>query len=59
MSNEHVHPVFRAILEPLERGSMPEGARSTRCVECGWTYGTHAPECSVLKNHQGAPGDQL
>jgi hypothetical protein len=26
--------------------SMPEGARNTQCPACGWTYGTHSPNCS-------------
>jgi len=28
-----------------EKKRVPEGARRTRCPECGWTYGTHAPDC--------------
>jgi hypothetical protein len=27
--------------------NIPEGARRTTCVDCGWTYGTHSPTCSV------------
>lgn len=26
-------------------GGMPEGARKTQCQSCGWTFGTHAPDC--------------
>lgn len=28
-------------------GGMPEGARKTQCQSCGWTFGTHAPDCSA------------
>lgn len=27
--------------------SMPQGARETECEECEYTYGTHAPQCSL------------
>ena len=25
--------------------NIPEGARATACPGCGWTYGTHSPDC--------------
>ncbi len=42
---------------------MPEGARSTKCEHCGWTFGTHAPDCSIRRVHlhvwQKAPDSEL
>lgn len=39
---------------------QPEGARRTRCGECGYTYGTHGEQCSKAHSYHncistGAP----
>lgn len=35
----HQHDV-----DPITQ-NMPEGARRTKCVYCGWTFGTHRADC--------------
>jgi hypothetical protein len=38
---ERLRTEYQALL------NMPEGARRTRCKSCGWTFGTHAPDCDA------------
>lgn len=46
---------FRKAMAELKRENddlvhqlrMPDGARRSQCPACGWTFGTHAPDCEV------------
>jgi hypothetical protein len=40
---------FRLRQRLAELHTMPDGARSTKCDDCGWTFGTHAPHCSAQR----------
>ena len=36
---------------------MPQGARETECEECEYTYGTHAPQCSLNPDREPSDPD--